>query len=375
MPQLNQSTLELKVWRGSYSLEPSTATYSVIKNPVGTNNYVQFEIAELCKDYIDVRFDGTYSSPKATCWAKWAITNEYTDALTSVENGEAVVTKGYGYYEDLINPQLSTTKLMSNTNIYVPDILPLNEKIRVPVWTGPSGVNTVEYLVDSVKKGEYTLTFTPYEKPAEGLNSNLYISYAETQLYADEIEISRLNSLGNKLSTETVTVNYVNCSRYSPYKVTFVNKFGAIQDLWFFKKRTDSLDIKRDTYSSSSINVSSETTTTTSDGYGSATTVSTTTAPTTGYNTFQPTSILYNLLSKKNFTLNTGFVKEEFNEVIRQLLQSEDVWISESYEGVIKNYPIVPKTSKFTYKTSLNDKLINFTVDFDYAYDSINNVR
>jgi len=50
---------------------------------------------------------------------------------------------------------------------------------------------------------------------------------------------------------------------------------------------------------------------------------------------------------------------------------SEQCWAL--IEGKI--LPITPTETKKTYKTSLNDKLINHTVKFDYAYDLINNIR
>ena len=35
----------------------------------------------------------------------------------------------------------------------------------------------------------------------------------------------------------------------------------------------------------------------------------------------------------------------------------------------------VPKTKSVTYKTSVNDKLIDYTIDFDIANNKINNIR
>jgi hypothetical protein len=37
--------------------------------------------------------------------------------------------------------------------------------------------------------------------------------------------------------------------------------------------------------------------------------------------------------------------------------------------------PLSIKTKNQTRKTKLNDKLINYTIDFDYAFDYINNIR
>ena len=69
--------------------------------------------------------------------------------------------------------------------------------------------------------------------------------------------------------------------------------------------------------------------------------------------------------------MNTVFVKENMNQTIEELFFSENVWIR--YEG--KTLPIIPSTKSLQYKIVLNDKLINYTVDFEFAFDKINNVR
>jgi len=59
------------------------------------------------------------------------------------------------------------------------------------------------------------------------------------------------------------------------------------------------------------------------------------------------------------------------NQTIEELFLSENVWIR--YEG--KTLPVMPKSKQLLYKTSLNDKLINYTIEFNFAFDKINNVR
>ena len=50
---------------------------------------------------------------------------------------------------------------------------------------------------------------------------------------------------------------------------------------------------------------------------------------------------------------------------------SENVWLR--LEN--KTLSVIPKTKSFTFKTSVNDNVINHTVDFDFAFDKINNIR
>jgi len=78
-----------------------------------------------------------------------------------------------------------------------------------------------------------------------------------------------------------------------------------------------------------------------------------------------------NVNAQTSLSMNTGFVKEDMNQTIEELFYSENVYIR--YEN--KTLAVIPKSKSLQYKTSLNDKLINYTVEFDFAFDRINNVR
>ena len=70
--------------------------------------------------------------------------------------------------------------------------------------------------------------------------------------------------------------------------------------------------------------------------------------------------------------MNTGFVTEDHNEVIKQLLVSEFVWIHDR-----DSVPTPVKTNNLSFqeKTGINDKLINFTLDFEYSHGYIQDIR
>jgi hypothetical protein len=60
--------------------------------------------------------------------------------------------------------------------------------------------------------------------------------------------------------------------------------------------------------------------------------------------------------------------------VIKQLLLSEQVFLTKLTDTELV-LPIIPKTSNVTYKTTLNDRLVQYTIEFDYAFDKINTIR
>ena len=75
-----------------------------------------------------------------------------------------------------------------------------------------------------------------------------------------------------------------------------------------------------------------------------------------------------NISGRTTVSCNTGFVKEETSEVVKQLLLSDTV------RDANTNEPYTIETSQETYKLHRNEKLINYTLSVKKAYSIINTV-
>ena len=89
------------------------------------------------------------------------------------------------------------------------------------------------------------------------------------------------------------------------------------------------------------------------------------------YKTYDPQIKLLTKNGNQTLKLNSDYYPESYNEVFRQLFLSEKVWID--YNGETLGVNIENK--QITYKTSLTDSLINYTIDVSFAFDTINNIR
>ena len=155
-------------------------------------------------------------------------------------------------------------------------------------------------------------------------------------------------AVGNvTVGSHTIKVNRICEPKYSPIKITFVNKFGALQDIWFFKKRVETLNVSKDNFKKNILNSLGQ------------------------YSVFKHTENVLNTTAREVFTANTGFVAELMNEPFKELMLSEKVWAT--IDGIVN--PVIVKDTQLQYKTSLNDKLINYTIEFEYAFDLINSIR
>jgi hypothetical protein len=92
--------------------------------------------------------------------------------------------------------------------------------------------------------------------------------------------------------------------KYTPVKVSFINKFGVIQDLVFFKKREDSFNTNQQDFKANILR----------NG---------TYLPHTGQKQ------IINKQASAQVKLNTGFYPEDFNEVFKQLQYSTNYWIDD----------------------------------------------
>ena len=394
MANIVNATLNLWIYTGDFGTkDEANPNYIIYKEKKVSEDIIVFEIGELVRDYTEVLFTGDYTSIQQSAWVEWKMIRTYDD--TTVDEtlvGSAIAFNGYGYFEDGINPQLSNDVLISNTNIFhncpksVSSTTADNTSIKadntsitadnssgatgefglyIPLLTGSEGATKVKYLDkfgviirEETLGSETTVTLTAdtTEYTADGTAitaDRTYIVEVGSEI-TDEVEVpADTSTIVITLSdgtTKTLYVKCIDCSKYDPYKVSFVNKFGVVQDLWFDKKRTDSLDVSKDSYKRNILNIS-------------ATGVT--------YSTNTASMFPHDVIGNKRLTMNTGYVTEDHNEVIQQLMLTEYAWIHEG--GNVT--PIVPKTTSFTKKTSVNDKLINFTVEFDYAFDTINNIR
>ena len=145
----------------------------------------------------------------------------------------------------------------------------------------------------------------------------------------------------------TWTIQRVCSAKYSPIQMRFINKNGVPQDQYFFLKSVESIGTRADAFKRN-IFVQS----------------------TSNYDVKSHQAQTFNKTGRKRFTLNTDYLAEAYNAVIEDIMLSEYVWIY--YDS--KWHPVVVGTSSLTKKTSLNDKLIQYTMDVEDANDIINNI-
>lgn len=132
------------------------------------------------------------------------------------------------------------------------------------------------------------------------------------------------------------------CGQEDPIKVTFINKYGAFEDIYFTGNSSETLNIEREELQNMTV-----------------------------HNTGRHIRRNTMLNGFKSMTINSGFYPEDYNEAFKQLLQSERVWMD--YKGEV--LPVTVTDSSFNMKTSYTDKLINYTLQVERAFNEISKLR
>jgi hypothetical protein len=362
---LVSAKIEIHIYEGAANISwQSTPQYTLTSTAI--NSKVNFEIAELIKDYIPAAFSGTYpnsllaADDNTTVYVDYRTTETITgssDVVTTVLGERAFY--GYGYFEEGANPQLLQGYLQSNTTILKSD----DDALRIPV----DNENTTS--VAFLNKGEQIYVWTP--------TSNLkiqdqiaYVSTASADVdnYRERVEASGGTYEDNPciqefLRNETIypvdevivnavegvtvlRVENISECKYTPYKLTFINKFGAYQDIWMFKNSKLAMTTEKDKYKSNILNNGT-------------------------YETYNAQVRLLTKNANQRLTLNSGYYPESNNEVFKQLFLSDKVWIEYKNKTLAVNI----ENNNIDYKTSLTDSLINYTIDVSFAFDTINNIR
>ena len=292
----------------------------------------------------------------------------YTDSTSTAESSKILVTIGGTLRYTVIKNTGTSVRL---------DISELVRDYINPTFSGSLNTGTVGAVAVSLAISFYddinatgtqvdtdSDTFTAYDGYryfSEGNNFDIPTGnlLSGTTIYAPENTTGAFYVMGaggslaiesyglSATSAAGVTIKRQPCDRYTPIKCVFINKFGVHQEFYFFAKKVDSFSTTGEKYSSNIV---------------------------AGDGTFDSKKhqfVDFNKNGSIKYNLSTGYVGQEVNPYIQQLMLSEQVWLVISGSVV----PVRITSSNVQYKTSLNDKLVSYTMDFEQSNDIISTIK
>jgi len=337
-------TVALKIWDGDATSVPASNTQTItVTRP--TVDFAEFNtnISATLRNYLEskIQLGGSnfaYLNASYTDEVKWvqytATYNDSSSSVTEIEGFYASVD-GYSEYLDGVNKALPNSYLTSATRRTVSD----NQYILLPIINN----GTYNFVSVSSQPSGTTNNFVP---STSNLSTEyvLYVQINTAQAGANDkyVEVTLTKTAGG---TDVIRYDITDECRYTPKVVFFKNKDGFYDCLTMFKKSIETLNVKKSKFINNYV-----------------------TAGTYDTEKHQIQSI--NLMGNEKIVCNSGYIRDEENELYKEMLLSEYVWFLEGRDFI----PVRPTTSNLTYKTRINDSLVEYQIEFEYAYNTINNV-
>ena len=331
------------------------ATFTFRKKPLPNETSVTFEISEIVNDHIIQTYDGTLSNSALTqsIWVDVITSARQSDGtlIGSATTTTYLAQEGFNKFKEGVNFTTEALIMLSGTYYEYHKgstlSLPINkEKVASVSFKFNGSVIT-------------TINFT------DNGNQNQKIAYASVSTSSQQYD--EVLIVDTSENSSTITLQEVEECKYPVQKITFLNRWGALQDLFFHKKSTNSLEASRENFNRSIFKARSVSLSDPESGTDCEETVT--------FNTYSTTAHakkVHNANGTESITLNTGFVDERMNVYFEELMVSEYMWLTDDSNVI---YPVCITDSSFTKKTSLNDRLINYTMNFEKAFDFVNNIR
>lgn len=327
--------LHIFVWKGDKATGPGLPTYEEESvNPLGLTAVNKVNISPYINDVLTVSTNqGNNTSiinGECAVWVKTRVVY-YIDGVAIAPEYTAtdLAVRGYGYGIEGENTSIPSNGVLSDfTNVNVSSQSKFMLHFKISQYSS-TDISIISFPDNNINLNTTIALTTSSIQMIKKAFVNC--SEAGTDTY---IEIKKGNALVH-------TLNIKEELRYTPFDCFFVNKQGALYPITFFKEKVTSLKVSSENFESSNGQASGGV-------HQNAT---------------------YNKNGVTSFKAKTGFISESNNDLIKQLLLSEKVWI---LEGAVFN-PVNVASSSIEYKSRQKDRLLDYEIDFTFAYNEINN--
>jgi hypothetical protein len=337
-----------------------------LKKDVDSNLRARLEVSELLRDYLQPKlFNGSNASTHSEVYTiRSQFFNSAGVATTPPTIVTALFADGYSYFEDGVNWTTERGYMATNSIIYRLK----DTQYRIPV--DRNNTQSVTFYKGSFQDSQVipsanaSILFQYIDFPIE--TKQLYIDRVEADggvydasacvdAYFNSLtDIDRVDILNDAGETIPVKVITISECRYTPVYLFFINRYGAQQSVFFFTKSVESIGVTKENYKRSLLEWSAGGTT---------------------YDRYSHSRVQFNTQGNEKILLNTGYVDDSYNSIMKEILLSEQVWIAKDSSNLAETLPVNVNTQSLTYKTGVNDKLVDYQLEVSYSYDAIQNIR
>jgi hypothetical protein len=334
-----KTKVELRLWNKG-DTKPTDPTYIMSKGIASvTQTETNYNISPFILEYIDKYFleystsTITEADNKEWCIGEY-ITYYTTDGTTYniIDTIEFCAVNGYSTVEEGLNLDLTKTQaylLLANPLIKV------YWNTIIPYYNFIVREKDNEYQAKWIDKAETVLKSETFYTGVDE-----FFNYAIPLVYGASVRLDIYNKTTNEL-LERVETQEICEPKYPIQVMWFVNKLGGWNHFSFFKASFNSIDVKNSDYSLMQQEVD--------------------------YDYRKGQTKPFNINGGQTIKVNSGWVTEDYFEWIQEMMLSDTILLN-------PQTPVTIKTMNMDKKTSLQDKTINYTLEFNFANKLINNI-
>lgn len=344
---------------------PAQPQVQITKSAVAGN--VLLDVSQLVRAYFAQGY-ASHNNPGASnyyvtqasgagLWVKVSGNAVETDGSYAFTATTFFAMDGFTYYLNEINATHSETILTTPRTI---QLLP-GQKFNLPVRNNPQikwalsdggGFTTYQNAILPADETKNQVVYLPLGRP----NINSIGDLALDVVAANDTYTLNVQRVSDSVSVGSVNVEIVCEPKYEGHYIAFINKWGVWDTMLFQKLSKESIDVMAEEHRRIIGSWGAR------DGELGTRAYS--------YNTREGLHARVNAIGQERITLNTDWLNEDgaYNEVMRQLLQSE-VFLMDN------EIPVMLETKQLDYKTGVNDRLVQYTLTFRYAFEAINRAQ
>lgn len=331
----SDTRVDLYIWTGEYQDIPSSPQQVLSKKvPAINQTRTIYNVSPYILEYIQNSIQHIWDNIDSTAVDQWChvrIVRYVDNAVLDFKDYYAY--EGYGYFETGYNPDLGAIHLDSGTYYYHTNLVSTAVSNLDAYFPSTIKIESgLDYSVEVINIVT-TSTFT--------FNLAFDEIYNITSVFESNFEQGNIINI-YKDGDLIWTAKFVPISecKYEVIPIDFVNRYGAWQREFFFKASSESITTTRKEYAFLNQN------------------------PFPPYATNLPTKKHFNINGVQKTKVNTGWVDESFGDIVTQILLSERIFLNN------KPYKVI--TESFEKFKNINNKTINYQLEFETAYDLLN---
>lgn len=290
--------------------------------------------------------------PTAWCFVKIITYYKETTSWITLNDVTYVGVNGWGAYTQGFNYTPDMDLFLDQKIVHLADN---RQVLKLKNYYG-TNVGTYKYfnvLIEHDGTNETKVRYIKYEGAPGTMrhdevilndtdDAGIYNFKIPYQVCFDNLYDGNLVYLMTDLSAEEMPVFQVETpceTKYEPVECSFINKLGGWSFITFFKAKTNSYNVESKEYSF---------------------------LQDIPYSTFVGEKKSFNYDLRENIKVNTGFIEENYENVIKELMVSDTI--------LLDFKPVTIKTKSMQVKTSLRDKVINYEIEFEYNFNLMNDM-